>query len=444
MPDRRGPELSISPYKYLQWRPEPTTWQGNGYRIGRFHVETGTLTTRIWASWKWLQPYGPTANPATDTTPYNSGPGWYAYSPGSPADYVRELDNEIAVARSLGLRVILTFWEFPRWANDTADKDFNTYDPCNQHEADGRPSNRLTADGDLKLLELGPPSWVSSGSYWGKALEFLIARYRTQLYFLEIMNEPNNQWWPQRQCDNSAPTAYCIASQMFQTAQTLQRAYGGLPLLMAPGTSDVVGDSRAQTSYKTFIGPGSATLLQGLSYWNFGADDKFAWSHHNYADVLHDIGEHSTSPEPTISHSAGGTRAHDVRERLKGYWTGWPNGDAQNPYVMITEGGANLSRIGEIYSINAATYPDPTDLRNALEAKQAALLERNYKRMKGDADASYSAADAPGIGMISNYLWYSPIDLEPPDTGLVRRFRFDWGDNFKRPAYFSWADMISV
>lgn len=417
-PGAPGPLNPPSPYSLL-WKPDGT------YRNLRYHANTTTPWVRLWASWRWLMPYDENANPATDTRPYagRSYPNGvnYAYVPGSPADYVRALDQQIDLARSnpyLNLNVILTFWEFPLWANGMYDKD---------------PSYNPYGDRGGKQFEFRTPADVGSGSPFRRALEFLVACYKDKVYFLEIMNEPNLQWWPQRgNPPDSAPLSYCTATSMFQTAQAVHRLYGSRPRLMGPATSDdppgfddSASSTRARLSYRTFMGPGAAggrNLLDGLAGVNFQADQYFAWTHHNYADVLYDLGDRSersgTGP--------GQTNAHDARERLKYRWTGWPYADAANPYLMLTEGGGVIDAIIRLYNIGATQALD----------KQANLLTRNWKRMKGDADPAYSAADAPGIGMITNYLWHTSPDYDsglrnqPPDVGF-------------RPAYSpAWANML--
>ncbi len=62
----------------------------------RFVAETGCTWVRLWAEWPKLQP-----------------------DPSAPPDF-GPLDAEIDAARADGLKVMLTSWRFPRWANETA------------------------------------------------------------------------------------------------------------------------------------------------------------------------------------------------------------------------------------------------------------------------------------------------------------------------------------
>ena len=71
-----------------------------------YFTDTGTRWIRMWADWPSLQP---SADHAPD-------------DPRSPAAWkLRALDEQIALANSLGLRVMLMPYRFPRWANGTED-----------------------------------------------------------------------------------------------------------------------------------------------------------------------------------------------------------------------------------------------------------------------------------------------------------------------------------
>ncbi len=71
-----------------------------------YFTDTDTRWIRMWADWPSLQP---SADHAPD-------------DPRSPAAWkLRALDEQIALANSLGLRVMLMPYRFPRWANGTED-----------------------------------------------------------------------------------------------------------------------------------------------------------------------------------------------------------------------------------------------------------------------------------------------------------------------------------
>src|SRR5881275_2357355 len=68
-----------------------------------FLEDTGSRWTRFWADWPSLQPE---ANLMPDQ--------------GSGATRLQALDRQIAAANADGVKVILTLWRFPRWANGTS------------------------------------------------------------------------------------------------------------------------------------------------------------------------------------------------------------------------------------------------------------------------------------------------------------------------------------
>jgi hypothetical protein len=409
----------------LTWSPSDSS-----LRNLRYHANTNTPWVRLFVSWRWLQPYDDTMLPHEDTRTYASqqfpSGEKYHYAPGSPAGYVAFIDEQIRIARDnphKNLKVMLAFWEFPRWANGTATEvSAPNYNPNGDRGDD--PDH-------LKPLEHRTPADVGPDSAWARIVDWLITRYKDQVYFLEIMNEPNLQWWPQQDPPGNR-VAHKTAAQMFKTAQAIQQRpeNNGLPRLVGPATCDnwaTVQDSRKRTTFQSFVGNGTAGdggLLSELHAIGFTGDVNFAWSHHNYTDVEYDIGDKSQRNNTTWG--AGKTLAHDVRKRLEGEWVGWPYADGDNPYLLLTEGGARLEKIESIYGL----------VEQAALDKQAALLLRNWKRMKGDADLSYSAADAPGIGMLTQYLWH--VD---PNYGSALREPVATGGG-RRPAYSTWADFL--
>ena len=133
---------------------------------------------------------------------------------------------------------------------------------------------------------------------------------------------------------------------MFVTAQRIATDLGSPVVLAGPATSDVRG-------YDRF----TDRLLDALDARGFVAGTRFAWTHHNYADVAY-----ATS------------RTADVRRRLVGRWAGWPAGDAGNPQLLLTEGGVTLQTIARHLRI-----ADPA----AQRAKQGELLTAAFERLSG-------------------------------------------------------------
>jgi len=151
---------------------------------------------------------------------------------------------------------------------------------------------------------------------------------------------------------------------------------GRKPLLIGPATSDAPEAAPAAFT---------SALLGELERLGFEPDGGFAWAHHNYTDIEHDRG----------------TGTGQILDLLERRWRGRPG-------LLITEGGARLSRIAELHP-----GADP-------RAMQAELIRRNRERM----------AATPGVAMLGQYLFYTDPEF---DCGLCD------ADGAKRPAYAAWA-----
>jgi hypothetical protein len=353
------------------------------YRSCRaFLRETRTRWVRIWADWPSLQPEG-------DLAPDRGSGAWR----------LPELDRQIAQANADGVKVILTAYRFPTWANGT-----DALGPLADvlHRLEDRVP-RPSDVGQRKDLRFKLPPDVGPGSAWARWIQFLIARYRTRIAALELVNEPNAQVWPLQgpsltgdPYDQGPLTSPRVVAQMFQTAQSIAAAHPHAPLLIGPATSDTSADSRLAIPFDKF----TRALLDELDRIGFEPGPGFAWAHHNYTDVEHDEG----------------ARAAGVRQLLTGRWTGWPHADPSTPAILIPEGGARLSKIASIYSA-----PGEDEIR----AIQAKLIRRNWSRMAGQ----------PGVAMLGQYLFYSDPTF---DCGLCD------ADGAKRPAYAAWGALPSA
>jgi hypothetical protein len=258
------------------------------YRSCRgFLRETGTTWVRIWADWPSLQP-------EADRPP----------DAGSGAWRVVELDKQIAAANTDAVRVILTSYRFPSWANGSS-------------------------------LGFKLPSDLRPGSAWAGWIEFLLHRYGDgKIAGLELVNEPNTQVSP-------VVSAHQAVAQMFQTGQSIAATQPKPPLLVGPSTSDSTQSSSSAVPYDAF----TRLLLDELDRIGFEPGPSFAWAHHNYTDV-----EHNES-----------ARAETTRDLLVGRWAGWPHTDAADPVILIPEGGARLNKIAELYGVS-----DPRTLQAEL------------------------------------------------------------------------------
>jgi hypothetical protein len=262
---------------------------------------TNTAWVRFWVDWTQLAPYAQN-NPQTDnTTVLPQG--------GTPQQYVQALDSQISYARSLGLKVVLTFFKFPTWTNGTT-----TSTP---------------------LYYLYPPNDLSGTSPWASYLYFCLSHWSSlnpnnggaYADWLEICNEPNI-FLADKPFGGYQPPSHVYAGRMMVTAQYIQRATGiTTPLLAGPAVLDAPGVTDRHIDCRDYV----ANLLGYLSTNGFSADTLFAWSHHNYTDI-----SNGTT-----------TLAQAIRGSLKAYgWTGWPYGDSSNPYMLQTECGARFDQLG--------------------------------------------------------------------------------------------------
>jgi hypothetical protein len=402
-----APPAGAPPRRMVVLGPAGTMYAGSpqDYRTAdnrRFFSETHTGWVRLWADW-------PTVMPTKGTTSSSA---------------LASLDAQISQARADGLKVILTTYRFPGWANGTAALT------AAQLAATMPDRRRATQDDSAaKSLLMRYPSSVSSTSDWGKWIGLLVARYSrgnssrpnksAYVDCLEIANEPNHTWWPQQSASATAdpyakgsPTIHKVLAQMFKTAKGFTSSYGGEPFLMGPGTSDDLSDGRLTTSYSTL----TSSLLAELRRIGFSPGAKFIWSVHNYADVTYDQGPGSTAPDAATRSSRQTNNVAATRALLVGGWAGWPSGSAADPYLFITEGGVTLASIQSRWGIT-----DPA----AQRAKQAELIQRNWARMT-------SADQGAGVGMVSNYLFGSDPSF---DCGLCDVP----GTGGPRPAYAAWG-----
>jgi hypothetical protein len=394
-----GPSGTINPGGSHDYRSA-------GNRV--FFSDTRTRWARLWADWPTLEPLQGQLDAAR----------------------LAALDAQIARAKRDGLKVILTLYRFPTWANGTA-----AMTPAQL--AATMPDRKNAADPDTKAKSLlfRYPDDLSETGAFGRFLDTLASRYSRNngrrptvdaiVDFIEVCNEPNYQWWPQQAPSADPANPYATSTitvgdavaRMFATAQRITARYGGEPMLCGPGTSDTTDGGRLRTAYHSF----AERLLPALSAAGFVAGPKFAWSHHNYTDVTYDQGAGSTYPGAATDPTRLTNRAADTRRRLVNRWAGWPAADPANPQVLLTEGGVTLPNVAARWGI-----ADPA----AQRAKQADLVQRNWNRM-------VTTGEGAGIAMLGYYLWYTDPNY---DCGLCDAFE---AGGAKRAAYATWKALPS-
>jgi hypothetical protein len=324
-----------------------------------YFTDTGTRWIRMWADWPSLQP-----------SPHHAPD-----DPLSPGAWrLRALDEQISLANTLGLRVLLMAYRFPRWANGTEDLERA---PGERGKA---PEYRLPDDA------YGP------GSAWAGFFGFLHDRYHAgretgpRVNGFELVNEPNLQLWPQTGVAREV-------ARLLMTAQGISARSAHSTMLYAPSISDDdAPTSERSTRWSEFV----PALLDELAAIGYLPHSGQAWSHHNYTDVERRQTE---------------TRSQAIRALLKGRWGGHVEGEA--PTVHITEGGARLSRMPHLYPGEGPRQAQAKCLR--------------------DAWALHDRADGPGAGvaMFAQYLLYADPNF---DCGLLDPYP----STVKRPAYAAW------
>jgi hypothetical protein len=377
------------------------------YRTGsnRFWLkDTRTRWVRLWADWPSLMPAPDQLDPAITGA----------------------LDAQIARARADRMRIILTTYRFPRWANGTAAM---TPAQLAATMADRRSSGQ--PDTRAKSLEFRYPDDLSPTGPFGRFLRLLIERYgrpsaaSAPVDVLEVCNEPNLQWWPQ-QGPSATPDPYGRGSivvddavaRMFITAKQIAGDAARDIVLAGPGSADLTASNRLRTGYHSL----GDRVLASLAEAGVVPGPGFAWTHHNYADVTYDQGPGSTAPDAATNPARQTNLAADMRSRLVGRWAGWPDADVANPQLLLTEGGATLANMRVRYGFGA-----PAEQRR----KQAELIQRNWARMASDS------GDGAGIAMTAQYLLYSDASFdsglcEPQDAGGATR-----------PSYQVWKGLPS-
>jgi hypothetical protein len=306
---------------------------GDEQRYGsnrRFAAETGCAWVRLWAEWPKLQP-------RRDRAP----------------DF-GSLDEEIAAARADGLKVMLTSWRYPRWANGT-----DRVTPA--QDAAFELADRVSPDGDparRKHLTFKPPGDLGEDSPFGR---WIAALGQRDIDAIEVVNEPNFQLWPQR-------GVHVPVARMMATGHAV---LDGRRLLVAPATADRTGSSPLDTDHLEF----ARALFDELDTIGFRPDSRTAWSHHNYGDVESDAADRIAA--------AGAL----VRRR----WPGVP--------IMVTESGARLTTIARDERLR-----DDDRVRR----RQAELIARGYERLR-------LGPEGDGVALVLQYLFVTDMNY---DSGL--------------------------
>lgn len=335
-------------------------------------------------------------------------------------DLLDNLDFQIAAARLFaGVQgVILSFHhDLPQWINGSANP---------------------------RAL----PSDVSSGSNWALVVGQFAARYNrfnasrpysgaSLIDVLEPFNEPNLL---AVQASSGGLNIGERVAVMMKTAKQIAGILNKTPIMAGPSVYDTDLTTANRTDYDLF----TRQVLGGLANNGFYAlrdsaglpyDYAFVWTMHNYNDVERDHGPDTNTPDATTYYPRDPVRARTVirTRRVAGLmstrgWKGWPNGTPGYPGMFITEGGADVTRLQQ------NVYPglSATDARTA----QALLLQRSLQRLSNDDTGL-------GVGMMTNYLWYSGFAGSNGNTGVLDETNSAYAGGAVRPAATIWSQYPS-
>ncbi|HEX4717315.1 MAG TPA: hypothetical protein VH300_02205 [Thermoleophilaceae bacterium] len=300
--------ISFSGPQSLRSDNEPNDYRLWGNRD--YVARSGTRWIKLWVSWYDLQ---------QDHQPSSQAASW-AQLDKSPN--LSRLDAQVRAANADGVHVLLTLYQaFPTWASGATGPDPLSSKPAIQ---------KLPLD----LSPDGPWAWFVgylSNRYDGSSV------LAGKLDALEVVNEPNNLYWPQDGIVENTAT-------MMRTAEQLSYLYGR-QAIVGPATSDYPDPGGARpgvnVDWKTF----TAALLDALAGWQPRVP--VHWSQHNYRDVKYEDPPETSRAKQTIDMLAA---------------AGWPEAE-----LWLTEGGLNLG----------SSWSDP-----ATRDAQAAKIARSFEAMR--------------------------------------------------------------
>ncbi|MDQ6775221.1 MAG: hypothetical protein M3071_03145 [Actinomycetota bacterium] len=383
---------------------------------------TNSPWVRLFVEWNFLWPKAPTQL-ASGTDPKKSR---YRSPPPDQA-LLDNLDRNIQLARSVGLKIILTTIGFPSWANRSV---IPAGTPANKDEFVFPP------DSVLVPATSTPPNgsaFQPSDFMYSLWVHELMFRYHPaaphtagiSIDALEVVNEPNVQ-----AVQNTKSTNYRSTALMMMTAQRVKsslnkRHKGKQPIrLLGPATADTPGAWRRFTM--SLISALKAPITFGKQTYHFDATDHaFGWSHHNYNDVEQIANMFAALPAAVrqgilqLQHPEAyfalfyGTRTQQIRTLLRGtgttsWWNGW--GQQAAPRLWLTEGGCRLEKITGYPGVDPTTTYSSTGVPND---PVPGFKQLQSWALAGAAHALSQTAPGQagrGIEMFTNFLFYD----EPP------------------------------
>lgn len=438
-----------------------------------YFLDSQTPWVRLAAEWQFIwgsvdgdKKFG--ANTKSDEPPPPPHPRTQAYqiplqvsTPGT-SQYMslQNLDFNIFVAKLYGLKVVLYMLTAPLWVTETvqgASQSAYVFPPDSALIPVKRNARGGAVPPDGKEFRVYDHAWA----HW---LQFLMQRYHPSnklssdphlkyrwVDFIEFVNEPNLQSFPNTQSSRVRSTAL-----MMTTAQGLlarvnnSNPKGAGPLrILGPSTADT--DDKGIRGYSRFTTALIDQLQQPLFFkegsgkkrtYRFNpADPAHGWSHHNYNDVQQ-IGKAagglaasgaSSSQITALAPGFYGKRTQRVRGLLysggtstkrppdnqnnASWWRGYKSQSSPAPGLWLTEGGCSLEKMPGFTGMDTLT-PDGQTTHGQPENPNTdyttnppanpAVVQRQLQAFAigGAVEALQHTPKGHGVEMFTNFLFY--------------------------------------
>jgi hypothetical protein len=360
----------------------PYNQYGPQFGVQPYVASSGTQFISLWIVWPSVDPAG--------TAPTSIGNAWARWNaaPGSalgvpPTNLntaLRTLDQQVILANQNSKSVIVTCYHtFPSYTNQRL-----ATDPSQAQLGFRELSQRYPHDQDAD----SPWAWwvgylcaryaIAPANPYGPHLTAYSGEnasgYTISLgnpsgafaQFIQMMNEPNYQWYPQQSAGAGwGPDIACVITTMAQSADAIaafvKAAQPFAPNLLMPGLADVgtsVNSPIMQTNYNDVAGQAAGVL----NNWS-PASGYVGWAHHFYSDV-----------------KEGPLNNGQYRfEKLIGTLQANSWGGSKKGAVYLTEGG---------YHFDVSSGPPYTVTNQANQTKvQAAGLKYVYARARTNTSA---------------------------------------------------------
>jgi hypothetical protein len=418
-----APTAVILPGAVNDYRALRQQWWWPALRATTSHI-------RLLADWPSLQP--------ERGKPVGVGVG----DRSNAADSLAALDGQVKAATEDGLEVILMPYRYPLWANGTEgivsgsqrDSDFFPEDrvarlALYRDWIEGRRGRPTYRDIHYRM----PPEGHGPGSAWAGYVRYLWDRYVAQApqygraAYLETVNEPNLQIWPQHSTiasgnvydrfliEGTELVIIPAVAEMMLTMDEIARSHDRAAICLAPSTSDTDVETNPRTTtiahrstYTTTTQTFAEPLLDELKRRGFAGGDRWVWAYHNYSDV-----------ERAQSHVV-----HLRQALIAGDWSGRRLDGG--PEVYCTEGGCRLM------GVNSSTGRFRRALGRALTADEQRLYQGQVLT-EALSRHHYAKGAGAGVGMLTQYTTYADPDF---DDGLLEAAG---AGGAPRPALTAWS-----